>query len=355
MADNIGQILGEEPMVPNSPMMPGIGQALTQGQPQQPAMQPTPEMLKDPKFHAIGQWIRKPENMLTALVLAGSLMQDRRPGQSKMDAVAERGLGTLGFRGEMRRLNQADTDAAAKQQSEIDWRTGQTKVAQERNTIDREGVGVQREQVQATRDNTTAQIAGNERMNTQDNQTRLMLARMEESWRLKLGDLEKEVATMGKNGPFGLDEKTIVDIFKNYADASANGVSLPAPGEQVQFILRSKLGADPTLQAQVGFRYFEGKDGKKYIDVNPEYRGLFGIPDGQGAPKATPGAPTPTGRPQPQAKAPAQKPKPYDVPRQPTPAIAGVGESGWKDFTGWRDSKQAEYDEAMKKGLETRK
>ncbi len=353
MANEIGQILGEEPMVPNSPMMP-VGQAITQ-QPQQPSVQPTPEMMKNPQFQGIYEWVKKPENMLTALVLAGSLAQDRRPGQSKLDAVAERGLGTLGFRGEMRRLNQKDVDAAAAQQSELDWRKGQTDIGVERNRIGREGVEVDREQVKATRDNTSAQIAGQERMNTQDNATKIMLARIEEGWRMQLGGLEKQIAEMGKNGPFGLDEKTIVDIFKNYADASANGVSLPAPGEQVQFILRSKLGADPTLQAQVGFRYFEGKDGKKYIDVNPEYRGLFGIPDGQGAPKATPGAPTPTGRPQPQAKTPAQKPKPYDVPRQPTPAIAGVGESGWKGFTGWRDSKQAEYDEAMKKGLETRK
>jgi len=317
MANEIGQILGEGQTIPNSPMMPTPGQAIIQAAPQQQSgLQPTPEMLKDPRFHAIGEWIRKPENMLTALVLAGSLMQDRRPGQSKMDAFAERGLGTLGVRGEFGRLNQKDKDEAAKAQSEADYRAGQIKIGQERNEVDREGVGVQREGVEAQREGNRLTRETQERMNTQDNETRLMIAQMEDGWRRSMASMEFELGRMKETGAFGLDEKTIVDIFKNYADASANGVTLPPPGETVQTVLRMKVGTNPAWATQVGLRYFKGPDGKTYVDSKPEYRALLGIPDGQGTPQAA----TPTAAPTKGTKEPKGKPKGYTSVPQPLPA-----------------------------------
>lgn len=128
MANEIGNAIE----VPNSPLDP---------RKQQPFV-PPPEVQKDPKFQAIGEWLKQPQNAMTALVLVGAMAQDRRRGQSKQDAFFERALGTLGFRGELQRLDQGDKDAAAVRESEMQHRKDQ--------------VGVAREQVQATRENTAA-------------------------------------------------------------------------------------------------------------------------------------------------------------------------------------------------------
>lgn len=347
MADQIGQILGES-MVPNSPMAP-VGQALTQPM-AQPGPQPTPEMLKDPKFHAIGEWIRKPENMLTALVLAGSLTQDRRPGQSKLDAVAERGLGTLGFRGELRRLNQKDVDEAAAAKSEQDYRKGQIDIGTDRNRIERQGIEAQ------TQDTLNRETAETGRAGMQD-ATERWKAQLLADTQLKTARIGAAASSSDAASGFGLSDKDMIDVLKNYNDAMANGVELPPVDAQVQWIMRNKIAANPEYRQLVGFTQFKGKDGKMYVDVKPEYRGLLGIPSDQGAtpaPAPKPGTPAPAkGRPQ--AKSTAPKPKNYDVAKPPTAAIAGEAGAGWKGFVNWRDSQQSAYDEAMKKGLETRK
>lgn len=120
-----------------------------------------------------------------------------------------------------------------------------------------------------------------------------MIARMEDNWRRYTADLEMQLGELKAGGSgFGIDDKTMMDIFKNYADAKANGVDLPTPPEMVQFVIRTKVGSDPRFQKQVGFRMFKGPDGKQYVDVDPQWRPLFGIPSEGPATAPTP-APAP--------------------------------------------------------------
>lgn len=253
MADNIGQIIGEEPMVPNSPMMP-VGQALTQGQPQQPALQPTPEMLKDPKFHAIGEWIRRPENMLTALVLAGSLMQDRRPGQSKMDAVAERGLGTLGFRGEMRRLNQKDTDEAEKAKSEADYKKGQIDVATDRNRIERQGI-------EATSQDNLNRVTAQTGIAGMNDATARYLADLENKNRLEAARISAAGGADTEENSF-MTAKDIIDIQKFAAENQ-----IPFDQAMIQFA-RVRIMTDPRYAGMI--QITEGPPPKPAGKATPE-------------------------------------------------------------------------------------
>jgi hypothetical protein len=71
-----------------------------------------------------------------------------------------------------------------------------------------------------------------------------------------------------------------------------------------------QVGTNPQYQKMTGYRVYDGKDGRKYVDVNPEWRGLLGIP-GEGN-EVAPTQPAATTQP-------AAKPR---AERKPPPANA---------------------------------
>jgi hypothetical protein len=107
------------------------------------------------------EWLKKPENLTTGLVLAAGLMQDRRPGQSKLDALGQVGLGTLAFRGGLQQGVQQTQERQQEQASQQGYRKDQTDIARDRNRIEQEEGAANRK---AQADQTAATIQGQEHL-----------------------------------------------------------------------------------------------------------------------------------------------------------------------------------------------
>jgi len=106
------------------------------------------EIAGDPMESRVSQFkefLSRPENLATALVLAASLTGEKRQGQSGLNKALESGVGALGFRGgieqgvtKQRRQVEQDTQAAAKQAGELALGGRQVGAAETRNKISRE-------------------------------------------------------------------------------------------------------------------------------------------------------------------------------------------------------------------------
>lgn len=263
MANEVGRVL----TVPNSPM--------------DPSKEIPEDVQKDPMFQRVATALKKPENMMTAIVLLGSMMQDRRPGQSKLDAFAERGLGTLAFRGEMGRLNQADKDEAEKQKADIEYKQGQ--------------IGVAREQVGATRERTAA-----------ESETQRMMAGLQagvagmndatERWRTEReGAIDMELARIAAGAKTSEQNQLLTsDDFKI-----------------AQSVYDSSLNSDKPISFQEAL----GQVLRIKILTRPEFAGYLSLFEKEAAPTPTPASGKPT-------KAPTKKTKPtYTSRPMPIPAM----------------------------------
>lgn len=84
------------------------------------------------------EWLKKPENLMTGIVLAAGLMQDKRPGQSNLDAFGQRALGALAFRGGLdlgvQEAGRRDRELASQQQ----YRQGRLDLGKEQIRATRE-------------------------------------------------------------------------------------------------------------------------------------------------------------------------------------------------------------------------
>lgn len=99
-----------------------------------PAKDTTPEWLN---------WLKKPENLMTGIVLLAGLTQDRRPGQSKLDQLGQVGVGSLAFRGGLQSgIHQQQVEEQQRQQ-QTQVQNRQLGQGDTRNQIAREGVAAQ--------------------------------------------------------------------------------------------------------------------------------------------------------------------------------------------------------------------
>lgn len=95
-------------------------------------------------------WLKDPKNAVTAAVFVGSLLTDRNPGQSKLGAVAQRGLGTLAFRGQMEEgLRQQGVQQRQEQRQEQESQSVQ-QYRQAQTQQGAQGVQLQKDQLAQT-------------------------------------------------------------------------------------------------------------------------------------------------------------------------------------------------------------
>lgn len=190
-----------------------------------------PNKQANPQFEAVKEWIKQPQNLMTMIVLGASMAQDRRQGQSKLDAFGERAIGTLGFRGEMQRRDEEDLF----KNTEAEW-----KKSFEQGQLD-----VQNRQVDATRENTIAdrevamtQIGAQVGIAAENRLMQERLARMEEGWRMKIAEMEKSVAEMGKNSLFSVED---LQIARELYDSSLDSDAPMTFEEAMAKVMRPKL------------------------------------------------------------------------------------------------------------------
>lgn len=103
------------------------------------------------------EWLKKPENLMTGIVLAAGLMQDRRPGQSRTDALGQRALGALAFRGGLDLGVKEQQRQEAEDRSRQGYRQGQIDVSKEHIATQRSEGAANRT---AAKENTQATIQG---------------------------------------------------------------------------------------------------------------------------------------------------------------------------------------------------
>jgi hypothetical protein len=216
---------------PDSP----VGSAITQ---QQQGI-PQDEVTKSPAFAKTLKWLEKPENLMTALVFAGSVIQPKTGNRNTLQTIAQRGLGTLAFRGEL-------TDVRQKQQLEGDEARRRQQIADAEIAHRKEQIGVAKEQVAATRENTQADAntarmmaglqAGVAGMN---DQTRRYLAELDRETALKIAGMEKSLKEAGLNNLFTADDINAAnDLYKASLDSDT---PLPNLGAAIEQIMRPKL------------------------------------------------------------------------------------------------------------------
>lgn len=99
-------------------------------------------------------FLKRPENLATALVLAAMVTSPKQRGQSSLNKALVSGAGALGFRGALesgvadrRRQGRLDRQAAEAQAAEIAQGAERNRTASEQVDVQREGVNVQREGV----------------------------------------------------------------------------------------------------------------------------------------------------------------------------------------------------------------
>lgn len=104
-------------------------------------------------------FLKRPENLATALVLAAMVTSPKQRGQSSLNKALVSGAGALGFRGALesgvadrRRQGTLDQQAAEAQAAEIAQGAEQNRIAADQVGVQREGVAVQRTRAQTERD-----------------------------------------------------------------------------------------------------------------------------------------------------------------------------------------------------------
>ncbi len=112
--------------------MTDLGKTLTDMQ--EPSESPKPNFLDT---------MKKPENLLTGAILLASLVQDRRAGQSALDAAGERVAGTIGFRSQL----QGGAQDRVERRQETQRRA---EVDERRLGIQEQGVALQQQQLELT-------------------------------------------------------------------------------------------------------------------------------------------------------------------------------------------------------------
>lgn len=246
MANDIGQILTGPPSPEDDPLVmdPQADNALMD---HIRNFKVTPEVEKDPRWHAIGEELKKPENLMTAIVLAASMAQPRRKGQSVLGAGLERGVGTLAFRGELGRLNKEDNAKAQEAESirqgrvaQAEAAKGQLGVAADRNVIEREQLGAQRAQYAATNQLQNSQIQSQIGMNTQDNETKLQIAQLQKDMSESLAALKGDAKDQDQL--FGKDE---MDVAQKIYDSSLDSNEPMSYNDAVNRVLRLKILTNP--------------------------------------------------------------------------------------------------------------
>jgi len=238
MAANIGQIIppqdGKSAPVGQAITAPGVGQV------------PDDEITRSPAFKQNLEWLKQPENLMTAMVFLGSVIQPKEGGRNTLQTIAQRGLGALAFRsalGDSQRQQQMEADKAAREQQQVDQQ-GKYQQAQ---------IDVGNRQVDATNRNTDADLqaaltqaglqAGIAGMNdaTKRWETEQTLAMQKQ-----LAQLEASIKTGAQDQLLTADDlKVANDIYGNSLD-SQNPMEFKDALSQV---LRIKILTNPKFAA----------------------------------------------------------------------------------------------------------
>lgn len=183
-------------------------------------------------------WLKEPKNAVTAAVLVGSLMQDRAPGQSKVGAIGQRLVGTLGFRAGMEDQlrqqgiqNQQLQMQQQENQSVQGYRTGQLAEGAERNRLEQAG------QVQQA-------TLSREQMQNAQNVAKIQTAKGPEELAKISADAEEARARASlyqqqANSKEGLFQSPYeAEMFKSWSEGriAADPTKPPSPAEWLSYI-----------------------------------------------------------------------------------------------------------------------
>jgi hypothetical protein len=104
-------------------------------------------------------WIKRPENLTTALILGAALAQPRDPGRNAFQTVLQRGAGALAFRGGMENQiqDQRLKEGAAAEQAYARQETQRSN--KQREDLTGQQIGVDKERNVITRENIAATTA----------------------------------------------------------------------------------------------------------------------------------------------------------------------------------------------------
>lgn len=185
----------------------GIGEAiLNQG-----VQVPDDEVSRSPQFAKNLEWLKKPENLMTALVFLGAAMQPKRDGLNTAQHVARAGVGALGFNSAYR-ASQRDEERTMQEENR------KNQIATEEAQFRRDQIGLGKEQVAATRENTAAdkqvgmeQIAAQRWLAEQGNEMRMQIARMEADTAMRIAQMEASLKSAGMNAMFGPDDMKVIN------------------------------------------------------------------------------------------------------------------------------------------------
>lgn len=111
------------------------------------------------------EWLKRPENLMTGLVLAAGLTQPRQRGEKPIGQLGRSAVAALGFRGGLEAGVQAKGERDQARADEQTVRREQARLGQERIDVERESQRIQQSEGAATRA-TQEKIAGTPRPNT---------------------------------------------------------------------------------------------------------------------------------------------------------------------------------------------
>jgi hypothetical protein len=205
---------------------------------------------QDPgKFQQVMEVLMQPENIMTAIVLGSALLQPKRAGESSLAAGARGLVGSLGFR------NQLDVTQEKREQTAAEGKRREQALKDEAE-FRRGQLGIGREQVEATRQNTAAderaqraQVELQYLMNQEDNIARRAEAEMAMNAQLEAA----RIAAGAKTDPGADFTKLLYSSAIGIMEAEA-AAGRPVPTFPDALIMATKLLPVSQGKVQVGAR-----------------------------------------------------------------------------------------------------
>lgn len=200
-------------------------------------------------------FLTKPENLVTALVLAAGLTSRRSPGQSRVNQALTAGVGALGFRGGLEKGVQDTRAKRRKEEGEAAQGAADIAQGKERNKIAADTNTIRREAITTPRPQTESQIASDQ-----------ALAALRRA----------QAGNVGAPDPLAPVPTSFTELFqKNIALAR----EFLLPGKEIDLSLISEQTLQEQKRLQLGemgaLRFEKGVEGIEHTLVPPDRRKDF--------------------------------------------------------------------------------
>lgn len=295
-------------------------------------------------------WLKKPENIMTGIVLAAALTQPRREGQKPIGQVGQAALAALGFRGGLQAGVQAQEERERDFQQRSQVQNRQLAQGDTRNQIEREQLAQQATEGAANRA-TQLQIAGTARPDTPA-EAALMNA--------QAGYYNRMPTSGSENDPNKFKDPYEEEIFKHWFEGETNKAAMEGKVFQLNPIAwLQHIQPYRNARTQVDAMRSQGLMGEIVQDNTGAYKvRVVGVADPTNNPAATVETPAPNPAPGTSAQEPVVTLSPQVDPTEQIVGLrgnkTGPGRGGGSTIPGGPD-KQREYlntlDEAQLRSL----